>query len=232
MSKRSVPVEHLTAALNYIKHCGANAIMRGQPHPQQQIVDWLEHALAAPEQPATNTIAEYKRLLRNLLLLHLDHQCIGEGGYCAVCEARDAVSAPEPIATGQVMQGSNGAGAIPEREPVSATPNADAQHSTASRQGRILTASSQEDVGQGDAALSAPNVNDGEFGMPTEHRKGGDANETGKARSGNLAPEGRDSVTNAPAAPDDVKEIKKMIIERFDYKIPDAARAAVKKEKA
>ena len=36
----------------------------------------------------------------------------------------------------------------------------------------------------------------------------------------NVAPEGSDSVTNALAAPDDVKEIKKMIIERFDYKMP------------
>ena len=37
--------EHLQDALNYIKHCGANAVMRGQPHPQQQIVDWLSSAL-------------------------------------------------------------------------------------------------------------------------------------------------------------------------------------------
>ena len=41
-----VPREHLQDALNYIKHCGTNAVVRGQPHPQQQIVDQLETALA------------------------------------------------------------------------------------------------------------------------------------------------------------------------------------------
>lgn len=49
----SVPVEHLISALNYIKHCGANAVMRGQPHPQQQIVDGLECALARFNSPDT-----------------------------------------------------------------------------------------------------------------------------------------------------------------------------------
>ena len=44
-----VPREHLQDALNYIKHCGANAVMRGQPHPQQQIVDWLEAPLSAAQ---------------------------------------------------------------------------------------------------------------------------------------------------------------------------------------
>lgn len=41
-----VPREIFEAGLNYIKHCGANAVMRGQPHPQQQIVDGFEKALS------------------------------------------------------------------------------------------------------------------------------------------------------------------------------------------
>jgi hypothetical protein len=45
-----VPREHLKAAFNYIAHCGANAVMKGNPHPQQKIVDWLNAALlAAPK---------------------------------------------------------------------------------------------------------------------------------------------------------------------------------------
>ena len=32
-------------ALNYIRHVGANHVMRGQPHPQQWIVDELEAVL-------------------------------------------------------------------------------------------------------------------------------------------------------------------------------------------
>lgn len=43
----SVPFEVLDTALNYIKHCGANAVMRGQPHPQQWIVDGLTAAMSA-----------------------------------------------------------------------------------------------------------------------------------------------------------------------------------------
>ena len=47
-----VPREQLQDSLNYIKHCGANVTMRGHPHPQQHIVDWLEAALsAAPKEP-------------------------------------------------------------------------------------------------------------------------------------------------------------------------------------
>lgn len=45
-----VPIDIFQAALNYIRHCGANQIMRGEPHPQQMIVDGLE--LAAANQPA------------------------------------------------------------------------------------------------------------------------------------------------------------------------------------
>jgi len=45
--KVAVSRGQLQDALNYIKHCGANAIMRGQPHPQQMIVDWIEAALLA-----------------------------------------------------------------------------------------------------------------------------------------------------------------------------------------
>ena len=44
-----VPRERLQAALNYIKHVGANTIMRGEPHPQQQIVDWLDAAMREQE---------------------------------------------------------------------------------------------------------------------------------------------------------------------------------------
>lgn len=41
-----VPADTFQAALNYIRHVGANAVMRGQPHPQQWIVDGLELAAA------------------------------------------------------------------------------------------------------------------------------------------------------------------------------------------
>jgi hypothetical protein len=44
----TIPREQLEAAFNYIMHCGSNAIMRGEEHPQKQIVDWLELALAQP----------------------------------------------------------------------------------------------------------------------------------------------------------------------------------------
>lgn len=40
--------EMIQAALNYIKHVGANWTMRGEPHPQQWIVDGLERILATP----------------------------------------------------------------------------------------------------------------------------------------------------------------------------------------
>ena len=38
--------EVLAPALNYINHVGANYVMRGQPHPQQKIIDALKAALA------------------------------------------------------------------------------------------------------------------------------------------------------------------------------------------
>ena len=38
----SVPRTVYDAALNYIRHVGANHVMRGDPHPQQWIVDGLE----------------------------------------------------------------------------------------------------------------------------------------------------------------------------------------------
>ena len=37
-----VPLMVFNAALNYIRHVGANHTMRGEPHPQQWIVDGLE----------------------------------------------------------------------------------------------------------------------------------------------------------------------------------------------
>lgn len=45
VDKVTLPREQLQAAYNYILHCGSNATARGEPHPQQQIVDWLEAAL-------------------------------------------------------------------------------------------------------------------------------------------------------------------------------------------
>ena len=44
-----VPAEVFQAALNYIRHVGSNHVSRGEPHPQQWIVDCLE--LAAANQP-------------------------------------------------------------------------------------------------------------------------------------------------------------------------------------
>lgn len=46
-----VPLLICNGALNYICHVGANHVMRGQPHPQQWLVDGLEAALkdAAPQ---------------------------------------------------------------------------------------------------------------------------------------------------------------------------------------
>jgi hypothetical protein len=38
------------AALNYINHVGSNWTMRGEPHPQQWIVDGLAAFLAAPSE--------------------------------------------------------------------------------------------------------------------------------------------------------------------------------------
>lgn len=40
-----VPAEIHDAALNYIRHVGSNWTMRGEPHPQQWIVDGLEAAV-------------------------------------------------------------------------------------------------------------------------------------------------------------------------------------------
>ena len=37
--------EAIEPALRYIQHVGANAVMRGQPHPQQWIVDALESVM-------------------------------------------------------------------------------------------------------------------------------------------------------------------------------------------
>lgn len=45
-----VPVNIFQGALNYIRHVGANWTERGEPHPQQWIVDGLE--LAAVSQPS------------------------------------------------------------------------------------------------------------------------------------------------------------------------------------
>ena len=47
-----VPREIYQGALNYIQHCGANQIMRGEPHPQQWLVDGL--LAAAPEAKEPN----------------------------------------------------------------------------------------------------------------------------------------------------------------------------------
>ena len=37
----------LRAALPYVKHCGANQVMRGEPHPQQWLVDKMQAAIDA-----------------------------------------------------------------------------------------------------------------------------------------------------------------------------------------
>lgn len=46
-----VPVEHLYAALNYILHAGSSFTLRGEPHPQQQIVDWMQKATFSEVSP-------------------------------------------------------------------------------------------------------------------------------------------------------------------------------------
>lgn len=62
-SNCTISVEHLTAALNYVKHIGAGHIMRGEPHPQQHIVDWLTDALTtATEQPLLPTVLAWQEL--------------------------------------------------------------------------------------------------------------------------------------------------------------------------
>jgi hypothetical protein len=65
----TLPREQLEAAYNYIMHCGANAIMRGEPHPQQQIVEWLETALASkplnPEADRRKTLNDVIYVLRD-----------------------------------------------------------------------------------------------------------------------------------------------------------------------
>lgn len=53
--------EILEAALNYIKHIGANHTMRGEPHPQQWIVDGLERVLSAPSHEAPPATGETPR---------------------------------------------------------------------------------------------------------------------------------------------------------------------------
>ena len=50
MNTLTIEREHLAAALNYIKHVGSNCTMRGEAHPQQHIVDWLEAALRSEAQ--------------------------------------------------------------------------------------------------------------------------------------------------------------------------------------
>ena len=70
----SVPRELLTDALNYIRHCGANAVMKGLSHPQYQIVEGIEHVLAAaPVAADTNRDdtkdAEIKLLRENFVKL-------------------------------------------------------------------------------------------------------------------------------------------------------------------
>ena len=53
-----VPREIFDGALNYINHCGSNQIMRGEPHPQQWIVDGLLAAStnAAPQVETASTL--------------------------------------------------------------------------------------------------------------------------------------------------------------------------------
>jgi hypothetical protein len=46
----SVPRTVYDAALNYIRHVGANHVMRGEPHPQQWIVDGLERCGRSPHE--------------------------------------------------------------------------------------------------------------------------------------------------------------------------------------
>ena len=48
-SKVAVPFEIYRGALNYIKHVGGNWTMRGEPHPQQWIVDGLERCTSQEE---------------------------------------------------------------------------------------------------------------------------------------------------------------------------------------
>ena len=46
----TLPKPVYQAALNYIQHVGANHVMRGEPHPQQWIVDGLLAAAPSPNE--------------------------------------------------------------------------------------------------------------------------------------------------------------------------------------
>ena len=46
----SVPKDIYEGALNYIRHVGSNWTMRGEPHPQQWIVDGLERCGRSSQQ--------------------------------------------------------------------------------------------------------------------------------------------------------------------------------------
>lgn len=90
-----VPRGHLQDALNYIKHCGANAVMRGQPHPQQQIVDRLETVLSAAPQDSqpkasNKTAGADKPLIRaHLGLTLIEPAAMNEPALARVAEERD-----------------------------------------------------------------------------------------------------------------------------------------------
>ena len=60
---RDAVLEAVEPALRYIQHVGANAVMRGEPHPQQWIVDKLE------------------------ALLKSNNAAAGSGGRCAITPA-------------------------------------------------------------------------------------------------------------------------------------------------